>query len=394
VSPDYFLFLVVVALVGFGVVMVYSASAILATDRFRDPYFFLRKQCFWALLGLGALWATMGVDYRRWRAVVLPLLGLAVFLLVAVLLPGFGQEINGTRRWLRWGPVSFQPTELAKLALVLYLADFLARRQAQIGSFWRGFLPPLLVTAAMAALILKQPDLGSSVALVAVVLSTIYVAGARLRHMAVVALAAVPVIVLLVTGASYRLRRVFAFIDPWADPRGAGFQIIQSYLALGGGGLTGRGLGESKQKLFYLPEPHTDFIFAIVGEELGFVGAVVTVVLFGLLLWRGMRIALRVADPFGALAAIGITAMLTTQALVNLGVVVGLLPTKGLPLPFVSFGGSSLLVAMASVGLLLNISLHQSVAPLGAADPGAAPVRRRAPAVAPGERRSGVGALS
>ncbi len=394
VSPDYFLFLVVVALAGFGVVMVYSASAILATDRFRDPYFFLKKQGFWALLGLGALWATMGVDYRRWRAVVLPLLGLAVVLLLAVLVPVFGQEINGTRRWLRWGPVSFQPTELAKVALVLYLADFLARRQAQIRSFWRGFLPPLLVTAVMAGLILRQPDLGSSVALVAVVLSMLYVAGARLRHMAVVALAAVPAIVLLVAGASYRLRRVFAFIDPWADPRGAGFQIIQSYLALGGGGLTGRGLGESKQKLFYLPEPHTDFIFAIVGEELGFVGAVVTVSLFGLLLWRGIRIALRVADPFGALAAIGITAMLTTQALVNLGVVVGLLPTKGLPLPFVSFGGSSLVMAMASVGLLLNISLHQSsLSRLGGADRDARPVRRQAPTLSLEGRRSGVGAV-
>ncbi len=363
VSPDYFLFLVVVALVGFGVVMVYSASAILATDRFHDPYFFLKKQCFWAVLALAVLWAVMSVDYRRWRALVLPLLVVSVGLLVLVLLPGFGQSINGTRRWLRWGPFSFQPTEPAKLALVLYLADFLARRREVVTSFWRGFLPPLVVTGVMAGLILRQPDLGSSVALVAVVLCMLYVAGARHVHMTLVGAAAVPVIALAVTGASYRLRRVFAFLDPWADPRGAGFQIIQSYLALGGGGLTGRGLGESKQKLFYLPEPHTDFIFAIVGEELGFVGAVCTVALFGLLLWRGVRIALRVADPFGALAALGVTAMLGTQALVNLGVVVGLLPTKGLPLPFVSFGGSSLVVAMASVGLLLNISLHADPVP-------------------------------
>jgi cell division protein FtsW len=363
VSPDYLLFLIVVVLVGFGVVMVYSASAILATDRFHDPYFFLKKQCFWAILSLAALWGVMSVDYRRWRALILPLLVVSLGLLVLVLLPGFGQEINGTRRWFRWGPISFQPTELAKLALVLYLADFLARRQAVIGRLGRGFLPPLLVTGLTAALILRQPDLGSSVALVAVVLCMLYVAGARLSHMALVGAAAVPVIVLAVTGASYRLRRVFAFLDPWADPRGAGFQIIQSYLALGGGGLTGRGLGESKQKLFYLPEPHTDFVFAIVGEELGFVGAVLTVTLFGLLLWRGVRIGLRVSDPFGALTALGITAMLATQALVNLGVVVGLLPTKGLPLPFVSFGGSSLLVAMASVGLLLNISQHADFAP-------------------------------
>ena len=360
-SPDPVLFVVVLALTGLGIVMVYSASAILATDRFRDPYFFLRKQCFWAILGLAVMWGAMTVDYRRVRPLVGPLLILAFLLLVLVLVPHLGQEINGTRRWLRWGPISFQPTELGKLALVLYLADFLARRQAMIGDFFRGFLPPLLVTGVLAALILRQPDLGSSVALISVVLCMLFMAGARLRHMALVAASGVPVIVLAVTGASYRLRRVLAFLDPWADPRGAGFQIIQSYLALGGGGALGRGLGESKQKLFYLPEPHTDFIFAILGEELGFVGAALTVTLFGLLLWRGMRIGLRVADPFGALVALGVTAMLATQALVNLGVVVGLLPTKGLPLPFVSFGGSSLLTAMAGVGLLLNISQHAEV---------------------------------
>ncbi len=358
VSPDYVLFLVVLALLGLGIVMVYSASAILATERFRDPYFFLKKQCFWALLGLGVLWSVMTVDYRRWRPFVLPLLVGAFALLVLVLVPPFGHAINGTRRWLRWGPVSFQPTELAKLALVLYLADFLTRRQARIGSFVEGVLPPLLVTGAAAGLVLLQPDLGSSVALVAVVLCMLFLAGTRPQHMAVIGLSAVPVVVVAVTGASYRLRRIFAFLDPWADPRGAGFQIIQSYLALGGGGLLGRGLGESKQKLFYLPEPHTDFVFAILGEELGFVGAVFTVGLFGLVLWRGIRVGLRVTDSFGALVAFGVTAMLSTQALVNLGVVVGLLPTKGLPLPLVSFGGSSLLIAMAGVGILLNISQH------------------------------------
>jgi cell division protein FtsW len=358
VSPDPLLFLVVLLLLGLGIVMVYSASAILAMERFGDAYFFLKKQFFWALLGLAVMWGVMTVDYRRWRPWVGALLGNAFLLLVLVLVPPFGQEINGTRRWLRWGPVSFQPTELAKLALVLYLADFLARRQKDLANFWRGFLPPLLVSGAMAALILRQPDLGSSVALIAVVLSMLFMAGARLSHMALVGAAAVPVIGLAVTGASYRLRRVFAFLDPWSDPRGAGFQIIQSYLALGGGGAVGRGLGESKQKLFYLPEPHTDFVFAILGEELGFVGAAVTVGLFAVLLWRGMRIGVRMGEPFGALAGLGVTAMLATQALVNLGVVVGLLPTKGLPLPFVSFGGSSLLVAMAGVGLLLNMSQY------------------------------------
>jgi cell division protein FtsW len=357
-SPDYVLFLVVLGLLGLGIVMVYSASAILAMDRFRDPYFFLKKQAFWAVLGLGVLWGVMSVDYRRWRPYVFWFLLAAAGLLVLVLVPPFGQSINGTRRWLRWGPFSFQPTELAKLALVLYLADFLARRRATITLFFRGVLPPLLVTGLISGLVLLQPDLGSSVALVAVVFCMLFLAGARPLHLGLIGASAVPVVVLAIVGASYRLRRVFAFLDPYADPRGAGFQIIQSYLALGGGGLFGRGLGDSKQKLFYLPEPHTDFIFAILGEELGFIGAAVTIGLFGLLLWRGVRIGLRVADPFAALTAFGLTAYLTTQATVNLGVVVGLLPTKGLPLPFVSFGGSSLLVAMAAVGLLLNISQH------------------------------------
>jgi cell division protein FtsW len=360
-SPDYWLFLVVLALLGLGVVMVYSASAILATDRFRDAHFFLKKQLFWAVLGLGVMWGVMAVDYRRWRPLVSPLLALAFVLLVLVLVPPFGQSINGTRRWLRWGHFSVQPTELAKLVLVVYLADFLARRQAVIGSLWRGVVPPLVVTGGVAGLVLLQPDLGSALAIVGVVLCMIFVAGARLQHLGLIGGLAVPVVALAVWAAPYRLRRILTFMDPWADPRGAGFQIIQSYLALGGGGLLGRGLGESKQKLFYLPEPHTDFIFAILGEELGFVGAVLTVVLFGLLLWRGIRIGLRVSDPFGALLAFGVSALLLNQAVVNLGVVVGLFPTKGLPLPFVSSGGSSLLVAMAAVGLLLNVSQRAEV---------------------------------
>jgi len=360
-SPDYWLFLVVLGLLGLGVVMVYSASAILATDRFRDAHFFLKKQLFWAAIGLGVMWGVMAVDYRKWRPLVTPLLALAFVLLVLVLVPPFGQAINGTRRWLRWGPISVQPTEFAKLVLVLYLADFLTRRHAVIGDLWRGVIPPLVVTGGVASLVLLQPDLGSALAIVGVVLCMIFVAGARLRHLGLIGGLAVPVVALAVWVAPYRLRRVLTFMDPWADPRGAGFQIIQSYLALGGGGLLGRGLGESKQKLFYLPEPHTDFIFAILGEELGFVGAVVTVALFGLLLWRGFRVGLRVSDPFGALLAFGVTALLVNQAVVNLGVVVGLFPTKGLPLPFVSSGGSSLLVAMAAVGILLNVSQRAEV---------------------------------
>ncbi|MEK6530536.1 MAG: putative lipid II flippase FtsW [candidate division NC10 bacterium] len=356
--PDMWLFGAVVALVSVGVVMVYSASAIIAADRFRDPYFFLKKQLFWAVLGFGCLWAAMTANYRILERLMLPLLVVSLVLLVLVLVPPFSQEINGTRRWFRWGPVSFQPAELAKFSLVVYLAHFLTRRREVVESFWLGLLPPLLVAGSMAGLVLLQPDLGSSLTLVVLVFCLLFLAGGRVRQMTLVAASALPLLAVAIYMAPYRLKRVMTFLDPWADPRGSGFQIIQSYLALGSGGLFGRGLGESKQKLFYLPEPYTDFIFAVLGEELGLLGAVSVIGLFGLLIWRGIRIGLGAPDPFGALLALGLTALLACQTLVNLGVVTGALPTKGLPLPFISFGGSSLIMAMVSVGVLLNISQH------------------------------------
>ena len=357
-SPDLWLFGVVLALVFLGVVMVYSASAIIAADRFGDPFFFLRKQLFWAFLGGGLLWAALRLDYRRLERLVVPLLVVSIALLVLVLLPPFGQAINGTRRWFRIGPLSFQPVELAKFALVLYLASFLTRRAAALRSFWQGLFPILLVAGTMALLTFVQPDLGNSLALVVLTLVLAYLAGAPVKHMAWVAAAALPLVALAVALKPYRWRRMLAFVNPWDDPQGSGFQIIQSFLALGSGGLTGRGLGGSKQKLFYLPEPYTDFIFAIVGEELGLIGAVCVIALFAVLIWRGLRVGLRAPDPFGSYLALGLTVMLATQTLVNLGVVMGALPTKGLPLPFVSFGGSALLMTMFSAGVLLNISQH------------------------------------
>ena len=356
--PDMWLFAAVVALASVGVVMVYSASAILATDRFHDPYFFLKKQLFWAVLGFGCLWAAMTLNYRILERIMLPLLVVSLVLLILVLIPHFSQEINGTRRWFRWGPVSFQPAELAKFSLVVYLAQFLTRRREVVESFWLGLLPPLLVAGSMAGLVLLQPDLGSSLTLVVLVFSLLFLAGGRVRQMALVAASALPLVAVAIYTAPYRLKRIMTFLDPWADPRGSGFQIIQSYLALGSGGLFGRGLGESKQKLFYLPEPHTDFVFSVLGEELGLLGAVSVIGLFGLLIWRGIRIGLGAPDPFGAFLALGLTALLACQTLVNLGVVTGVLPTKGLPLPFISFGGSSLIMAMVSAGVLLNISQH------------------------------------
>jgi cell division protein FtsW len=357
-TPDLPLFGVVVTLVGVGVVMVYSASAIVAADRFHDPFFFLKKQLFWALLGLAGLWVGMLLDYRWLERLVIPLLVLSFALLVLVLVPPFGQSINGTRRWFHVGPVSFQPVELAKFALVLYLASFLTRRQEAIGRFRDGLLPVLLVAGGMAALTLLQPDLGNSLALIILTLALAYLAGARAWHMLAIAACAAPVVMVLIAMKPYRWRRMVAFMNPWDDPQGSGFQIIQSFLALGSGGWLGVGLGDSKQKLFYLPEPYTDFIFAIIGEELGLVGATTIVAHFALVVWRGLRVGLRAPDAFGAYLGLGLTIMLATQILVNLGVVTGVLPTKGLPLPFISFGGSALLMTLFSAGVLLNISQH------------------------------------
>jgi len=357
-TPDLWFFALIVALCSIGVVMVYSASAIMAADRFHDPLHFLKRQGMWVLLGMGALWAGMLFDYRRLERFVVPLLAISFVLLVLVLVPPFGQEINGTRRWLRLGPVSFQPVELAKLSLLLYLASFLTRREEAMESFTRGLLPLLLMAGAMAGLTLLQPDMGNAMVLVILTLALAYLGGARVMHMGVIAGAALPLCAVAIAMKPYRLRRMVAFMNPWNDPQGSGFQIIQSFLALGSGGWMGRGLGESKQKLFYLPEAHTDFIFAIIGEEFGLVGTAIIVVLFTLLIWRGLKIGLRAPEAFGSYLALGLTVMLATQTIVNLGVVTGSLPTKGLPLPFISFGGSALTMTLFSAGVLLNISQH------------------------------------
>jgi cell division protein FtsW len=360
-TPDVWLFGVAVALLSAGVVMVYSASAVVAADRFHDPYFFLKKQLFWAFAGAAVMLAALRCDYRWLEKAVVPLLLVAGVLLVLVLVPPIGQAINGTRRWIRLGPVSFQPVELAKLALVLYLAAFLAKRRGELADFRTGALPPLLVAGLMAGLVLLQPDLGNCMTLIVLTFALLYLAGTPIKHLALVAAPALPLVAVAIWMAPYRMRRITAFMDPWADARGSGFQIIQSWLALGNGGLFGQGIGGSRQKLFYLPESHTDFIFAVLGEELGFVGAVAIVALFAVLVWRGLRVGLRAPDAFGTYLALGITVLLATQTLVNLGVVTGLLPTKGLPLPFISFGGSALLMTMLATGMLLNVSQHAHV---------------------------------
>ena len=360
-TPDMWLFGVMIVLLSIGIVMVYSASAIMATDRFHDPYFFLKKQLVWALVGACGLLSVLRVDYRRLERLQWPILIAAGVLLVLVLVPPFAHPINGTRRWLRLGPISFQPAELAKLALVVYLAAYLARKREGLVDFRRGVIPPLAIALMFALLVLAQPDLGNCLTLIIVTFGLLFLAGVRVSHLLMVLAPALPLMMLAVWMAPYRLRRITTFLDPWADQRGGGFQIIQSWLALGSGGLFGQGIGESKQKLFYLPESHTDFIFAVVGEELGFVGALCIIALFVVLIWRGLRVGVRAPDAFGAYLALGITVLIATQTLVNLGVVTGSLPTKGLPLPFISFGGSALLMTMLSTGVLLNISQHANV---------------------------------
>ena len=356
--------LVTFILLGFGLVAIYSTSAIFAEERFGDSFFFLRRQLLWTSLGLVAMLAAWRVKYELIRTLGKPLLFLTLTLLILVLLPQFGREVGGAQRWLRIGGFSFQPSELGKLALLIYLADYLARKQDRIKSLSRGFFPPLLVVGGMVGLIFLQPDMGTGLFLGMVFLILLFVAGVRIIHLTGLALSSLPVLYFLIVGAGYRLRRILTFLDPGKDPLGAGFQITQSFLALGLGGMRGVGLGESRQKLFYLPAAHTDFIFSIVGEELGFLGTVSLIILFLVFLWAGMRIASQAPDLFGYLLGVGITLTIVLQAIINIGVATGTLPTTGIPLPFISFGGSSLLFSLVGVGLLLNIA-RQTLAPTG-----------------------------
>ena len=359
---DRWLFGVTLALCLLGAVMIYSASAVTADQQYGRSYIFLLRQAAWLILGLLGMFALMRTDYRRLRepAVVYPTIFLVLLMLVGAF---FLDKSHATHRWIRFGPVGIQPSELAKLAVVLYLAWFLdlKRRNAASMEFRKGdFLHTILPAAGpilvCVVLILLQPDLGTSVDIVLVAAAVLFVAGLSWKWLVAGAVAAVPILYLLITHVSYRQARLMAFLDPGSDPQGAGFQLLQSLIAVGSGGFTGVGLMESKQKLFYLPEAHTDFIYAVICEELGFIGAMIVIALFAVYGWRGLRAAFSAPDGFGRLLALGITAMVLCQALINFAVVLGMVPTKGIPLPFVSYGGSSLLVMLLATGVLLNIS--------------------------------------
>jgi cell division protein FtsW len=359
-KSDKMLFIAALLLVCLSVVMVYSASALVAQQLFDQPYRFLFRQGTWAVLGLAVLAAATRIDYRIYRndTFVWGVLGLVGLMLVAVL---FSAPINGTTRWFNAGGLGIQPSELAKLALVLFTAVTLERRMHRINEVRYSLLPVGLVTGGLVVLILLQPDFGTSMSLLAIVAVMAFAAGLSYRYFIGVALVALPTIYGVLVSAPYRRRRLMAFWDPWADPLGDGFQIIQSLIAVGTGGVFGRGLMSGVQKLFYLPEPHTDFIFAVISEELGLIGATGVLVCFLVITWRGVRIAMRAQDSFGSFVALGLTTMIAGQAFVNMSVVLGLMPTKGIPLPLVSNGGSSMIINLLGLGVLLNISPPESV---------------------------------
>jgi len=355
VSVDKWLFTVTLLLVFIGLVMVFSASAVMAKERFGSPYGFLVRQMAWAAAGLVFMTVIMNIDYHKFRlpAVVFTLLGVTSLLLIAVFL---FRDSHNTHRWIKFGGLSFQPSEVAKPALILYLAYFLESRWQQIADWKHVLLPAAAPTLLFALLIVKEPDLGTAIACVAISAAVLFVAGMNLKYLWYALAGSLLPLYFLIVRVPWRWARVQAFLDPFKDPQGKGFHIIQSMIAVSTGGLTGLGLMEGKQKLFYLPEPHTDFIFAVTAEELGLWGSLLVVLLFSIFLYRGLRTALRTDDMFGRFLATGITAMVVVQALFNISVVLALMPAKGIPLPFISYGGSSLFITLASVGVLLNIT--------------------------------------
>jgi cell division protein FtsW len=355
--PDTWLFAATIGLALFGVVMVYSASAVLAQSEHHGSFYYVIKQAIWTSIGLVAMLIAMQVDYHRWRdrRVVYGLLTLTVFMLLAVF--AF-PAINGARRWIKFQGFSVQPSEISKLALAIFLAYFLERRAGEERDFWRTFIPCGVVTAVLAGLIVVEPDLGTSMMLAVTFVIVIYTAGARLSHLAMAAAPAFVIAAGLLIFVPWRMARLVSFWDPWADPQKSGFQVVQSLIAVGSGGTNGLGFAQGKQKMMFLPFAHSDFIFAVIGEELGLLGTLTVLSAFALFLWRGIRISFMAPDRFGRLLAIGIVTGIVAQALFNMSVVLSMVPTKGIPLPFISYGGSSLVPTLAAVGILLNISQH------------------------------------
>jgi len=359
-APDAVLAGTVAALVAFGLVMIFSASSATAYAMHHDATYYLKRQFVWLAVAAVFAFIAYRCDYRMLRAYATPALGFAIVALLLVFVPHVGLMSGGARRWIGFGPLEFEPSEFAKLALVLYLASALTRKGERVRSMVSGVFPLCAVTALLALLVLAEPDMGTASLLVFTAAVMLFAGGARFVHLAVTALVTLPPVALLVLSSAYRRARVLAFIDPWKDPLNTGFHIVQSLYALGSGGVAGLGLGFSRQKFFYLPEQYTDFIFAIIGEELGLLGGLVVVALFVVIAYRAVRIALRAPDRFGFLLAVGCASTIVVQAFINIGVVTSSWPVTGVPLPFISFGGSSLVTCMVAAALLLNVGRVRS----------------------------------
>jgi cell division protein FtsW len=357
-APDFLLIIITFSLLAIGLIMVYSASAVWAEYKFHDSFFFAKRQLLFAGVGIVAMFFIMNIDYWTWRTWAKVLLIFCFVLLVLVLIPGIGMVRNGSRSWIGVGAFSIQPSEFMKLAMIAFLAKFLSENQKKITSFKQGLLPSLTLVFTAFGMIMLQPDLGTGTVMVGTCIAMIFVAGARISHFVGLGLLGIAGFAALVLSAPYRIKRITSFLNPWEDPLGSGFQMIQSLYAIGPGGLFGLGLGQSRQKFFYLPEPQTDFIFAILAEELGFIGGSLVLLLFSLLLWRGVRVALGAPDLYGSFLAIGIISMIAIQVMINIGVVTGLMPVTGITLPFLSYGGSSLTLMLMAIGVLLNISRY------------------------------------
>ncbi len=350
------IFLIVSILISIGIVMIYSASAIYAYGNMGDSLYFLKRHLIYLAIGLVMMFMAMSFDIDRLKKLSKPIILLTIILLVLVLIPHVGKEISGAKRWFRLGPVNFQPSEFAKVAMIMYMADMISRKGTLMKTFFYGYLPAVTILGVIVGLILLEPDLGTAITISIITLILLFVGGLRVWHIAAFFLASLPALYLLLFRVPYRRKRIMIFLNPWADKRGTGFQIIQSFIALGSGGLFGVGLGQSRQKLFYLPASHTDFIFSIIGEELGFIGTASIVILFALFVWQGMKVAFNALGTFEKLLSLGIVSLIALEAIINIGVSAGALPTKGLPLPFISYGGSGLIFHMIAIGLLLNVA--------------------------------------
>lgn len=353
---DVYLFFTALILVLIGVIMVFTSSAIMGEEKYHDTYYFLKKELVFFVMGIVGLFVTKTLSYKIYAKLVYPILGLTLLVMMLSFMPGLSHSAGGASRWIRVGGFTMQPSEIVKLAVVIFAAYIISKKGERIREFYKGYLPVMGIAGVFILLILAQKDLGTAFVLASVIFIMLFVSGTKLAYLLGTVFLALPVLYQLIFSVAFRRQRILAFIDPWKYQMDYGFQIIQSFIAFRSGGLAGVGLGESKQKLFYLPEAHTDFIFSVLGEEFGMIGVLFVVLLFLFFTFRGVKIAMKTKEPFGMFLALGITCLIGIQAFINFGVVMGILPTKGLALPFISYGGTSLIMSLVAVGILLNIS--------------------------------------